>query len=171
VTDGQGSPPPPGGGPPPAGSANDTPGGPPGDPPAAFPDLALRWLHPPLRTRPGVKLTLRLEASNTGSAAAPAASIAIGLPAKWKGRSALRAPALAPGSTWVLKLRVQVAKKGRAKAHIVARLLGIQPGDHSNDRALLVYRLSHGRLRLAAHAAGAAPREAARFFCPLLAGA
>jgi spore coat protein A len=171
VTDGQGSPPPPSGGPPPSGPPNDTPAGPPGNPPAAFPDLALRWLHPPLRTRPGAKLTLRLEASNRGSAAAPAASIAVGLPVKWKGRSALRAPALAPGSTRVLKLRVQVARKGRSKAQIVARLLGIQPGDHSNDRAQLVYRLSHGRLRLAARPAVPRPRAAPRFLCPLLAGA
>jgi hypothetical protein len=65
---------------------------------------------------------------------------------------------------------VRVAARPHAKATLVARLLGTQPGTHADDRAQLVYRRSHGKLRLAAQKAAAA-RAAARFICPLLAGA
>jgi hypothetical protein len=174
VTNDPGDTPPPGGGDPGTGGPTGDTSGPSSDPPppAALPDLALRWLHPALSTRPGARLTLRLEASNKGSAGAPAASVAIGLPHGWKGRSALRVPALAPGAKRVLSLRVQVAKSRRAKAQIMARLRGAQPGNHADDHAALVYRLSHGRMRLAARAAaaGTVRRAAPQFICRLLAG-
>lgn len=174
VTADTGGSPPPAGGDPGTGASGDpsgSPGGPP--PPPALPDLALRWLHPATSTRPGARLTLRLEVSNKGSAGAPAASIAIGLARGWKGRSALSVPALAAGAKRVVSLRLQVPRTSRAKAQLVARLLGAQPGNHADDHAALVYRLSHKRLRLAARAARAParPRAAARFICPLLKGA
>jgi spore coat protein A, manganese oxidase len=175
VTDGQDTPPPP---PPPGDTTPPAPGPGAGDGPGSGPDvgppasadLGLRWLSPVTRARPGARLTLRLEVRNKGLAESSPVSVAVAPPRGWQGKRTLRVAALAPAAKRVLKLHVRVAARPHAKATLVARLLGTQPGTHADDRAQLVYRRSHGKLRLAAQKAAAA-RAAARFICPLLAGA